>query len=1072
MTAGSGREERITQRVDASGEAKPAAHQPQWFLNNGRSVEVNNPAGVVTPVNVPAWSDVFGSARPGHDVEFFVGGQEYFANVSAAIRGAKRSVFITGWQVNYAVEMGDGKKLLECLDQAVENGASVYVMPWLAPPGPIDTGYLHTMLAVFHLNGTREGKARNGRAYCLPAVGQSDMSSINAFFSHHQKLVVIDNEKAFVGGIDLAYGRREDGRYSLLADGRRLEEFYSHCVPPIRAPTHNERKHCVTLLELIMAGISSGATRGMLAFLTSPSDGVLADTRDGIGKIGDAVGRASDWVSDKWDQVNFMDDFARRIGNVPVDAAQAGLGFAWENLPEDLRQRVEASYVSGAQHLKDAADIVWAILNGVDISRMPFREEIFTAVRQSVHALVGTLATLMAHHIGNRPRYDRLFEKMEQMPGSDRLPDPAVQPRQPWHDVHCSIIGPSVYDLSRNFVQRWNAAAKTYRDNYNRFRGDRIVRRIVGMLRIQLPVRANCPVIPEGFVPARPTTGDRPNEKCWVQVLRSAPVGLLRDERAAGAEHDSGRAQNNCLKAMLKAIHGAQHYLYIEGQFFQTNYEGESREPEKFWSGPTGAQLSFYGLAGYDRFAEMLGIRDKPVNTLLPSDIRWSAVDDIRADPEGAAFLASLRQIVSNWQTIHIVDRLAGSENNQRMLLNPVGKALANRIERAIDDDLPFHAYLVVPVHPEGKLDEITIMRQVDLTMHSLVHGSQSLVNGVRRALVARDKIRKGASPAAAKQEARVMTVRELEREDASKGWVNYLTLLNLRNHAQIGGRPVTEQIYVHSKLLIADDRVAVIGSANINDRSLLGGRDSELAVIVAGGAHKAVKLDGRRDIRVSERVHDFRKRLWQRIFGKEAGARAASGLLTDAILNGPAAPATWLRIQDMAKQNAVAYESAFAFIPRSLPPSMVPSGTTEDNQPRTASIWPTWEYPSDWRGEGQGGTTVYRGKLKYRMPFDELFWRTAARHDDAGQKSWNVRYDAPGRPREVAGNAPEAMPSGIKGFITALPVQWTSQESNDTQFALAVLANNELEDATVEDKDSQLASAGAGSTPSRERTG
>ena len=48
-----------------------------------------------------------------------------------------------------------------------------------------------------------------------------------------------------------------------------------------------------------------------------------------------------------------------------------------------------------------------------------------------------------------------------------------------------------------------------------------------------------------------------------------------------------------------------------------------------------------------------------------------------------------------------------------------------------------------------------------------------------------------------------------------------------------IGKRPVTEIVYVHSKLIIVDDRVMLIGSANINDRSLLGTRDSEIGVIV-----------------------------------------------------------------------------------------------------------------------------------------------------------------------------------------------------------------------------------------------
>lgn len=36
----------------------------------------------------------------------------------------------------------------------------------------------------------------------------------------------------------------------------------------------------------------------------------------------------------------------------------------------------------------------------------------------------------------------------------------------------------------------------------------------------------------------------------------------------------------------------------------------------------------------------------------------------------------------------------------------------------------------------------------------------------------------------------------------------------------------------MHSKLMIIDDRLAVIGSSNINDRSLLGSRDSEVLYV------------------------------------------------------------------------------------------------------------------------------------------------------------------------------------------------------------------------------------------------
>jgi len=43
----------------------------------------------------------------------------------------------------------------------------------------------------------------------------------------------------------------------------------------------------------------------------------------------------------------------------------------------------------------------------------------------------------------------------------------------------------------------------------------------------------------------------------------------------------------------------------------------------------------------------------------------------------------------------------------------------------------------------------------------------------------------------------------------------------------------VSEELYVHSKILIADDRICIIGSANLNDRSQLGDHDSEIACII-----------------------------------------------------------------------------------------------------------------------------------------------------------------------------------------------------------------------------------------------
>ena len=61
----------------------------------------------------------------------------------------------------------------------------------------------------------------------------------------------------------------------------------------------------------------------------------------------------------------------------------------------------------------------------------------------------------------------------------------------------------------------------------------------------------------------------------------------------------------------------------------------------------------------------------------------------------------------------------------------------------------------------------------------------------------------------------------------------NYIKFISLRKYGEINGELQTEIIYVHSKLMIVDDKYVIIGSANINDRSMLGDRDSEIAILV-----------------------------------------------------------------------------------------------------------------------------------------------------------------------------------------------------------------------------------------------
>ena len=66
---------------------------------------------------------------------------------------------------------------------------------------------------------------------------------------------------------------------------------------------------------------------------------------------------------------------------------------------------------------------------------------------------------------------------------------------------------------------------------------------------------------------------------------------------------------------------------------------------------------------------------------------------------------------------------------------------------------------------------------------------------------------------------------------------------------------------------MIVDDDIIICGSANINDRSQEGNRDSELAMIFSEGEKIKVKIDGK-TMEVNKKAHDLRKRLYKEHFG------------------------------------------------------------------------------------------------------------------------------------------------------------------------------------------------------------
>ncbi|KAI1276036.1 phospholipase [Xylaria sp. FL0933] len=77
----------------------------------------------------------------------------------------------------------------------------------------------------------------------------------------------------------------------------------------------------------------------------------------------------------------------------------------------------------------------------------------------------------------------------------------------------------------------------------------------------------------------------------------------------------------------------------------------------------------------------------------------------------------------------------------------------------------------------------------------------------------------------------------------------------------------VSEELYIHSKVLIADDRLVICGSANLNDRSQLGTHDSEIAVVIEDQDLVESRMDGR-PYRASRFATSLRRQIWRKHLG------------------------------------------------------------------------------------------------------------------------------------------------------------------------------------------------------------
>ncbi|KAJ6712385.1 PHOSPHOLIPASE D [Salix purpurea] len=169
-------------------------------------------------------------------------------------------------------------------------------------------------------------------------------------------------------------------------------------------------------------------------------------------------------------------------------------------------------------------------------------------------------------------------------------------PRQPWHDLHCQVDGPAAYDILTNFEERWLNASKP-----------RGMRKTEGIERLDEIL---------GIAELPSLTEDDP--EVWnVQVFRSIDSNSVKgfpDDPKDATSMNLACGKNVIIDmsihtAYVNAIRAAQHFIYIENQYFLgSSYNWDSHS-------------------------------DSGANNLIPMEIALKIAEKIRAHERFSAYI-------------------------------------------------------------------------------------------------------------------------------------------------------------------------------------------------------------------------------------------------------------------------------------------------------------------------------------------------------------------------------------------------------------------------------------------------
>ncbi|KAK1714241.1 hypothetical protein BDP67DRAFT_401014 [Colletotrichum lupini] len=425
--------------------------------------------------------------------------------------------------------------------------------------------------------------------------------------------------------------------------------------------------------------------------------------------------------------------------------------------------------------------------------------------------------------------------------------------RMPWHDVSMGVVGPCVYDIAEHFVLRWNFVK---RDKYKRDdRFDWIQLRgrlaededLVGVQRPKHPVGEYLThPLDEKSLSNLENKGSM-----HAQIVRSS------------ADWSSGILTDHSIQnAYCEIISKAEHFVYIENQFFITatgdqqapihNRIGRAIVDAVVRAGKEGRKFrvivlipAIPGFAGDLRDDAATGTRaimDYQYKSICRGEHSiFEQVKKEGIDPRNHIFFFNLR----SYDRLNRTSAVEKREKDTGVKYAEVQRAQAEEVmgtgihgindptEKERDEHMGAKAEQVGGGKTTEAQNAIDAKQRFEASL-----GDAQLNN---KTSVAQHAMANSGS---------------IEDEP----WEDEDPETEIRNWIQ-------EELYIHSKLLIVDDRIVVCGSSNLNDRSQLGYHDSELSIVMEDTKRVPSTMDGK-PYEAGWHATSLRRYLWREHLG------------------------------------------------------------------------------------------------------------------------------------------------------------------------------------------------------------